>query len=191
MPTHCRNCLETNCVHYISSALSFLPLVRGWTTIHHRQHPRAPLLPLNHATTCVLDITTQLSSPTPPRANLWNTDLLADPTTRNIWLCSTSNEFRRLAQGLPDNCVDATNTIFFTPITEVPCHKCPTYARFVCSFRPQKPEPYLTCIAIGGNLIDYLGILSMKVADMTMFKILVNSTLSTPSAKWLGLYVKN
>ena len=31
----------------------------------------------------------------------------------------------------------------------------------------------------------------MKVVDMTTFKILVNSTLSTPGAKWLGLYVKN
>ena len=31
----------------------------------------------------------------------------------------------------------------------------------------------------------------MKVADMTTFKILVNSTLSTPGARWLGLDVKN
>ena len=118
-------------------------------------------------------------------------DLLADPTTRNVWLCSAANEFGRLAQGLPDNRVDATNTIFFIPITEVPRHKCPTYARFVCSFRPQKPEPYRTRITVSGNLIDYPGNLSMKVADMTMFKILVNSTLSTPGAKWLGLDVKN
>ena len=118
-------------------------------------------------------------------------DLLADPTTRDVWLRSTANEFGRLAQGLPDNRVDATNTIFFIPITEVPHHKRPTYARFVCSFCPQKPEPYHTRITISGNLIDYPGNLSMKVADMTTFKILVNSTLSTPSAKWLGLDIKN
>ena len=67
----------------------------------------------------------------------------------------------------------------------------PTYARFVCSFRPQKPEPYRTHLTVGGNLIDYPGNLSMKVADMTTFKLLVNSTLSTPGAKWLGLDVKN
>ena len=72
MPTHCHNCLTTNCMHYVSSALSFLPLLRGWTTIHHQHHPRAPLLPFNHATTCVLDLTTQLPSPTLTRANLWN-----------------------------------------------------------------------------------------------------------------------
>ena len=63
----------TNCMHYISSALFFLLLLWGWTTIHHRHHPRAPLLPLNHATICVLNLTTQLPSPMPTRANLWNT----------------------------------------------------------------------------------------------------------------------
>ena len=118
-------------------------------------------------------------------------DLLADPTTRDVWLHSAANEFGRLAQGLPDNRVDATNTIFFIPVTKVPRNKRLTYARFVCSFHPQKPEPYCTCITVSGNLIDYPGNLSMKVADMTTFKILVNSTLSTPGAKWLGLDVKN
>ena len=118
-------------------------------------------------------------------------DLLADPTTRDVWLHSAANEFGRLALGLPDNRVDATNTIFFIPVTKVPRNKRPTYARFVCSFRLQKPEPYRTRITVGGNLIDYPGNLSMKVADMTTFKILVNSTLSTPGAKWLGLDVKN
>ena len=118
-------------------------------------------------------------------------DLLADPTTRDVWLHSAANEFGQLAQGLPDNRVDATNTIFFIPINKVPRNKRPTYTRFVCSFRPQKLEPYRTRITVGGNLIDYPGNLSMKVADMTTFKILVNSTLSTPGAKWLGLDVKN
>ena len=33
MPTHCRNCLTTNCMNYISSALSFLPLLHGRTTM--------------------------------------------------------------------------------------------------------------------------------------------------------------
>ena len=39
--------------------------------------------------------------------------------------------------------------------------------------------------------INYPGNLSMKVADMTTFKILVNSTLSTPGPRWLGLDIKN
>ena len=140
-------------------------------------HPRAPYAaPVTHANT---------------GRSMEYRDLLADPITRDVWLHSAANEFGRLAQGLPDNRVNATNTIFFIPVTKVPRNKCPTNTRFICSFRPQKPEPYRTRITVGGNLIDYPGNLSMKVADMTTFKILVNSTLSTPGAKWLGLDVKN
>ena len=114
-------------------------------------------------------------------------DLITDPSTRDTWLRSTSNKFGHLVQGLPDNHVEPTNTIFFIPFSKVPKHKQPMYARFVCSYRPQKAEPYHTHITVGSNLIDYPGNLSMKVADMTAFKILVNSTLSTPGAHWLGL----
>ena len=118
-------------------------------------------------------------------------DLITDPSTRDTWLHSAANEFGRLAQGLPDERVEPTNTMFFIPFSQVPKHKRPTYARFVCSYRPQKAEPYRTRLTVGGNLIDYPGNLSMKDADMTTFKILVNSTLSTPGARWLGLDVKN
>ena len=55
-------------------------------------------------------------------------NFLAYPTPRDAWLHSAANEFGQLAQGLPDNRGDATNTIFFIPITEVPCHKRLTYA---------------------------------------------------------------
>ena len=118
-------------------------------------------------------------------------DLINDPTTRGTWLRSAANEFGRLMQGLSDNRVESTNTIFFIPRSKVPKHNRPTYTRFVCSYRPQKAEPYRTRITVGSNLIDYPGNLSMKVADMTTFKILVNSTLSIPGARWLGLDVKN
>ena len=118
-------------------------------------------------------------------------DLITDPSTHATWLRSASNEFDRLAQGLQDNRVEPTNTKFFIPFSKVPKHKRPTYAHFVFSYHPQKAEPYRTRITVGGNLINYPGNLSMKVADMTTFKILVNSTLSTPGARWLSLDVKN
>ena len=118
-------------------------------------------------------------------------DLITDPSTHATWLHSAANEFGRLAQGLPDKRVEPTNTMFFIPFSQVPKHKRPTNARFVCSYRPQKAEPYRTRLTVGGNLINYPGNLSMKVADMTTFKILVNSTLSTPGARSLGLDVKN
>ena len=53
-------------------------------------------------------------------------DLITDPSTRATWLCSAANKFGRLAQGLSDNCVEPTNTIFFIPQSKVPKHKRPT-----------------------------------------------------------------
>ena len=44
-------------------------------------------------------------------------DHITDTTTKDIWLCSAANDFSHLAQGLPDKCVDPTNTIFFIPLT--------------------------------------------------------------------------
>ena len=44
-------------------------------------------------------------------------DLISNPSTHATWLRSTTNEFGRLAQGLPDNCVEPTNTIFFIPFS--------------------------------------------------------------------------
>ena len=83
-------------LHQLSTL--FPPDAPGWSTIHHQNHPQVPLLPFNHATTCVLDLTiprrppTRLlvlplhhtttcvldltmppPSPTPTPANLWNT----------------------------------------------------------------------------------------------------------------------
>ena len=118
-------------------------------------------------------------------------DLIMDPTSKDIWLHSAANEFSHLAQGLPNKCIYPTNTIFFISIDKVPPNKQTTYACFSCSYHPQKAKPHCTWLTAGGNLIDYPGNLSMKVADMNTFKILVNSTLSTPGAHWQGLDVKN
>ena len=83
----------TNCEHFISSARFFLPALRGWSTkpqaplltshptttcaldltIHRWHHPRVLVLPMNHATTYVLKLTTPPPSPKPTLVDLWNT----------------------------------------------------------------------------------------------------------------------
>ena len=70
-------------------------------------------------------------------------DLIMDPTTKDIWLHSATNKFSHLAEGLPDKCVDPTNTIFFIPINKVSPDKQTTYACFVCSYCPQKSRALL------------------------------------------------
>jgi hypothetical protein len=67
----------------------------------------------------------------------------------------------------------------------------PTYARFVCDYRPQKKESHCTWLTVGGNLIDYPGDVSTKTSDLTTSKCLWDSTLSTPGARYMCMDVKN
>jgi hypothetical protein len=118
-------------------------------------------------------------------------DLLANENTRVIWSHSSANEFGRLANGVGTRMPTGTNTIVFISKSDVPKGRFATYAKFVCTIRPQKQEVHRTRLTIGGNLINYPGDISTPNADMTLAKILINSTLSTPNAKWLGADLKD
>ena len=54
-----------------------------------------------------------------------------------------------------------------------------------------KPKVEHTGLTVGGNLVDYPGDVSTKTADLTTAKILFNSVLSTPGAKFMGIDLKN
>jgi hypothetical protein len=58
--------------------------------------------------------------------------LINNPATREDWLHSAANEFRRCAQGI-GNRIKGTNTITFIRKADVPSDRKVTYARFVCS----------------------------------------------------------
>jgi hypothetical protein len=117
-------------------------------------------------------------------------ELITNPKTKAIWTKSAANEFGRLAQGVGGR-ISGTNTIQFIKHTDVPKDKVPTYARFVCDIKPHKTESHRTRITVGGNRIDYPGDTSAPTADITTFKLLINSTLSTPGAKMACADVKN
>jgi hypothetical protein len=61
----------------------------------------------------------------------------------------------------------------------------------VVDIRPKKAETRRVCLAVGGNLIQYIGDVSTRSADLTTSKCLWNSTISTEGAKYMGLDVKN
>jgi hypothetical protein len=118
-------------------------------------------------------------------------ELITNPKTRTVWQQSAANEFGRLAQGLPKRGIKGTDTIVFIPRSGVPKGHSVTYARFVCVERPMKTEVARTRLTVGGNLIDYPGDTHAPTADITSFKLHVNSTLSTPGAKMMCADVKN
>jgi hypothetical protein len=61
------------------------------------------------------------------------------------------------------------------------CLQCP----------PQKDEIYRTQLTVGGNLIDFPGNKSTPTADLLTAKLLLNSTISTPGAVFLGINLAN
>ena len=117
--------------------------------------------------------------------------LIQDPDFRDDWLLSCANELGRLAQGV-GNRIKGTNTIFFINKNCVPKGRPVTYARTVCTVRPEKEEKNRTRITAGGNLItDYPGNVSTETAGLETIKIHWNSVLSTPGAKWMGMDISN
>ena len=59
-----------------------------------------------------------------------------------------------------------------------------TYTKVVCKVRPQKEDPNCTSITIGGNQIVYPGDCGTKIGSLEPVKILINSALSRPTAKF-------
>jgi hypothetical protein len=89
--------------------------------------------------------------------------------------------------------VKGTNTILFIRKTDVPADRIKdvTYGSFTCDFRPNKAEVYRTRLTMGGDRINYPDDCGTPTADITLFKILVNSIISTPNAKCLMLDIKD
>ena len=108
---------------------------------------------------------------------------------RAIWMKSFANELGCLAQGIRN--IPGTDTINFIPHSDVPSGETVTYDRIVCTHRPQKEEQNRTRLTIGGNLIMCLYDFSAPTSDMTTTKLLFNSVISTPSARFLTLDLKN
>ena len=118
--------------------------------------------------------------------------LIAEPLLRDTWTKAMCIELGRLAQGY--GTTKGTNTIRYLTHAEIkmiPKDRTVTYARIVVDYRPQKEDPNRVRITVGGNLIDYPGELITRTADLTTTKIMLNSVLSTPNAKYVTADVKN
>ena len=119
--------------------------------------------------------------------------LLRKPETKKAWSHSSANEYGRLANGIGGRIANPTNTIEFISKTEVPQDrfKDVTYVKFVCNERPQKKEVNRTRMVMGGNRINFPGEVGTPTADLLLVKILFNSVVSTPGAKFMTMDIKD
>ena len=120
--------------------------------------------------------------------------LIPDPLTATTWARAFGKEFGNLAQGDAETNTPGSDSIHVLPLEQIqhiPKDRTITYARIVVDYRPQKTNPNRVCITAGGNLITYPGELTTRMADLTTTKILWNSVISTPHARYLCLDIKN
>jgi hypothetical protein len=108
-------------------------------------------------------------------------------------------EMGRLFQGYtcklqPEHTVQGTSTCKFICKKDMPAGKKPTYVRTVADFRQHKVDQYRVRNTVGGNLIDFPGDKSTKVAELVTCKALINNIISTPGARkyfYLGNQLHN
>ena len=118
-------------------------------------------------------------------------DLMKIDKYRDTWAKSLANEIGRLSQGIRD--IAGTNTIEFIRKADIPKDRRRdiTYGRIVVAYRPQKTEPNRSRLTVGGDRINYPFEVSTPTADLPTIKMLWNSVLSTPKAKFITLDVAN
>jgi hypothetical protein len=107
------------------------------------------------------------------------------PTYKDMWTKSFGTEICRLAT--------MTETIFFIKKSNIPedRKKDETYARIVCVFHDGKKDKYRTHITMGRNLVNYPGDCGTPTVNLLTVKLLLNSIISTPNAKFMTLNLKN
>ena len=109
---------------------------------------------------------------------------------KKVWFNAYRNDLCRLAQGMPGR-PDGTDTIHFIKRDQVPKHKKVTYGKKECTIRPNKSEVHRVRLTVGGDKLPYSGITATKCASLTTAKLILNSTVSTPGARFGCIDIKN
>jgi hypothetical protein len=117
------------------------------------------------------------------------TALMKDPHLQPLWKRGFGNECGRLFQGIRD--IPGTDTWFFIKLTNIPKDRKITYGKIVCDYKPHKTEKEQVRLTIGGHRLNYSRDVDTSTADITTFKILINSTLSTEDAVMMMMDIKD
>jgi hypothetical protein len=80
---------------------------------------------------------------------------------------------------------------FFIKLTNMPKDRKITHSKIVCDYKPHKKEKEYVRLTVGGNRLDYSGNIATSMADITTFKIMINSTHSTEDAAMMTMDKNN
>jgi hypothetical protein len=115
--------------------------------------------------------------------------LMKDPRLQPLWTRGFGNERGRLSQGIRD--IPGTDTCFFIKLTHIPKDRKITYGKIVCDYKHHKKEKERVRLTVGGDRLDFSGDVTTSTAEITTFKILINSTLSTEDAAMTMMDINN
>jgi hypothetical protein len=115
--------------------------------------------------------------------------LMKDSRLQPLWTQGFGNECGRLFQGIQD--IPGTDIYFFTTLKNIPTDRKITYGKIVCDYKSHKQEKERVRLTVGGDRLDYSGDVATSTADITTFKIIINSTLSTKDAAMMMMDIKN
>ena len=82
------------------------------------------------------------------------------------------------------------NTVYFVSKASIPYDRKITYSRMVVTIRPNKADVNRVRVTVGGNRLDFPGATTIHCASLTTTKFLLNSTISTPGARFMTLDIK-
>ena len=66
-----------------------------------------------------------------------------------------------------------------------------TYGKIVVNYRPEKEDPYRVHLTVGEDRLTCSWNCSPPMVDMITVKLLLNSIVSTPGAKFMSIDIKN
>ena len=73
----------------------------------------------------------------------------------------------------------------------MPSNRVVEHIHMDSDIRPHKPDPLRIRITVGGGNIELDYDVGTPTAELSTAKILINSTLSIPGAKWCGFKLVN
>jgi hypothetical protein len=115
--------------------------------------------------------------------------LMKDHRLQPLWTRGFGNKCGHLFQGIRD--IPGTDTCFFIGLKNIPNDRKITYGKIVCDYKPHKKEKERVRLTVGGHRLEKSGDVATSTADITTFKILINSTLSTKDADMMMMDIKN
>jgi hypothetical protein len=112
-----------------------------------------------------------------------------EPRLQPLWTRGLGKEVGSLFQGIQN--IPGTDTCFFIELKNIPNDRSITYGKIVCNYKPHKQEKERVRLTVGGDRLNYSGDVITSTSDITTFKILINSTLSTEEVAMMMMDIKN